>query len=257
MDVPLARTHEEGAAARPVRMAVQRCFAVFVEVEEVDLTIYFEERRQRKRERDKARMAIVRQHRRLILPQFVQTDFGDLSEEDASASPWDLDTKPRVGVRAPRKWTKNQRPTTVPMKPLNPREAALGFKLRVYYGERPKTRAECVGGPRPCPYVTCQHHLYLDVNADTGAIKYNHPHLDVLEMTESCSLDVADRGGIGLEELGLHFNVTLEGARQLEKDIVEEVAAKMGLTVPGQHNRIAMDRTRTLLMAAPSGRKKE
>ena len=27
---------------------------------------------------------------------------------------------------------------------------------------RPKTRAECVGGPRPCPFVSCKCHLYLD-----------------------------------------------------------------------------------------------
>ena len=54
------------------------------------------------------------------------------------------------------------------------------------------TRAECAEGPRPCPYVSCKHHLYLDVNPETGSIKLNFPDLEVDEMAETCSLDVAD-----------------------------------------------------------------
>ena len=68
--------------------------------------------------------------------------------------------------------------------------------------ERPKCREECATMPRPCPFVSCSHHLYLDVNPETGAIKLNFPHLEVWEMPETCSLDVADRGGITLEEVG-------------------------------------------------------
>ena len=82
---------------------------------------------------------------------------------------------------------------------------------------RPQTRGEC--SPmmsRPCPFVSCSHHLYLDVNPDTGAIKLNFPHLEVWEMTETCSLDVADRGGITLEEVGGILNITRERVRQVE-----------------------------------------
>jgi len=68
--------------------------------------------------------------------------------------------------------------------------------------ERPKTRAECLDGARPCPFVSCQHHLFLDVSPRTGAIKLNFPDLEVWEMTETCALDVADRGGTTLEEVG-------------------------------------------------------
>jgi hypothetical protein len=70
--------------------------------------------------------------------------------------------------------------------------------------------------PRPCPFVSCEHHLYLDVNPDSGAIKLNFPHLEVWEMAETCSLDVADRGGITLEDVGAILNLTRERIRQVE-----------------------------------------
>ncbi|MEO8550028.1 MAG: hypothetical protein ABI678_08640, partial [Kofleriaceae bacterium] len=36
---------------------------------------------------------------------------------------------------------------------------------------RPSTREECRGEMRPCPWVACKHHLYLDINPETGSIK--------------------------------------------------------------------------------------
>jgi len=82
--------------------------------------------------------------------------------------------------------------------------------------ERPMTRADCKSMNRPCPFVSCSHHLYLDVNPESGAIKLNFPHLEVWEMAETCSLDVADRGGITLEEVGAILNLTRERIRQVE-----------------------------------------
>lgn len=82
--------------------------------------------------------------------------------------------------------------------------------------QRPQTRQECQSMQRPCPFVSCSHHLYLDVNPESGAIKLNFPHLEVWEMAETCSLDVADRGGITLEEVGAILNLTRERIRQVE-----------------------------------------
>ncbi len=81
---------------------------------------------------------------------------------------------------------------------------------------RPRTRAECLDGERPCPFVSCAHHLFLDVSPRTGAIKLNFPDLEVWEMTETCALDVADRGGTTLEEVGAIMNLTRERIRQVE-----------------------------------------
>ena len=110
------------------------------------------------------------------------------------------------------------RARTISVKRMTKRELELG---RLLYPEsedveRPKVRSECVGGERPCPFVSCKHHLFLDVSARTGAIKLNFPHLEVWEMAETCSLDVADRGGITLEEVGAILNLTRERIRQVE-----------------------------------------
>jgi Sigma-70, region 4 len=82
--------------------------------------------------------------------------------------------------------------------------------------DRPHNRHDCNQMARPCPFVSCAHHLYLDVNPESGAIKLNFPHLEVWEMAETCSLDVADRGGITLEDVGAILNLTRERIRQVE-----------------------------------------
>jgi hypothetical protein len=82
--------------------------------------------------------------------------------------------------------------------------------------DRPKDRGECKEGMRPCPYVSCKHHLYLDVNPETGSIKINFPDLEPWEMKDTCALDVAERGGITLEEVGEIMNLTRERIRQVE-----------------------------------------
>jgi len=102
--------------------------------------------------------------------------------------------------------------------------------------ERPHTREECLNMPRPCPFVSCEHHLYLDVNPDSGAIKLNFPHLEVWEMAETCSLDVADRGGITLEDVGAILNLTRERIRQVEVRGLVKIRTKnseaLGLSNP-------------------------
>ncbi|MBX3205096.1 MAG: hypothetical protein KF764_08500 [Labilithrix sp.] len=82
--------------------------------------------------------------------------------------------------------------------------------------ERPQTRGDCREGVRPCPFVSCVHHLYLDVSARTGAIKLNFPDIEPHELAESCSLDVAERGGATLEDVGAIMNLTRERIRQVE-----------------------------------------
>lgn len=87
----------------------------------------------------------------------------------------------------------------------------------VVLSRRPKTRGERVGVERPCPFVSCRHHLYLDV-VPGGAIRINAPGLEPDEMPAdgSCSLDIADQGGETLERVGELMNFTRERTRQIE-----------------------------------------
>src|ERR1700712_3156790 len=75
------------------------------------------------------------------------------------------------------------RARTISVKRMTKRELEIGKLLYPetdYY--KPATRAECAEGPRPCPYVSCKHHLFIDVSPRTGAIKLNFPDLEVWEL---------------------------------------------------------------------------
>ncbi len=96
---------------------------------------------------------------------------------------------------------------------VDPEEGEL---LRFIEQNRPKVRAECVNGPRPCLFVSCKHNLYLDVNPETGSIKLNFPDKEITELEHTCALDVAEKGGITLEEVGTIMNLTRERIRQVE-----------------------------------------
>ena len=126
------------------------------------------------------------------------------------------------------------RARSISVKRMTKRELEIG---RMLYPEtdyyKPLTRAECVDGARPCPYVSCKHHLFLDVSPKTGAIKLNYPDLDVHELVDSCALDVADRGGETLERVGELTNLTRERIRQVEVKAlakIEALGAAIGLT---------------------------
>jgi hypothetical protein len=118
------------------------------------------------------------------------------------------------------------RARTISVKRMTKRELEIG---RLLYPEtdyeKPRTRAECADGPRPCPYVSCKHHLYIDVSPRTGAIKLNFPDLEVWELNESCALDVADRGGTTLEDVGAIMNLTRERIRQVEVKALAKLEA--------------------------------
>lgn len=81
---------------------------------------------------------------------------------------------------------------------------------------RPLTRGDCANVPRPCPFVSCQFHLYLDVNSSSGSIKINHPGKEPWELAETCALDVADKGSSTLADVGNLIGVTRERIRQME-----------------------------------------
>jgi hypothetical protein len=118
------------------------------------------------------------------------------------------------------------RARTISVKRMTKRELEIG---RMLYPEtdynKPRNRADCAEGVRPCPFVSCKHHLFLDVSARTGAIKLNFPDLEVWDMNETCALDVADRGGTTLEDVGAIMNLTRERIRQVEVKALAKLQA--------------------------------
>ncbi|MCH9688909.1 MAG: DNA-binding protein [Deltaproteobacteria bacterium] len=137
-------------------------------------------------------------------------------DHDTAAEPTTPDLEPAV-LADPKPIVRRQRAKTIAMKRLTKEELRIGALLypeRSYW--RPSTRGECANVARPCPYVSCKYHLYIDVNPGTGSIKVNFPDREVWELKQSCALDVAQQGGITLEEVGEILNLTRERIRQVE-----------------------------------------
>src|SRR3954469_22866321 len=96
---------------------------------------------------------------------------------------------------------------------VDPEEGEL---LKTIDEQRPRTRADCVNGRRPCQFVSCKHNLYLDVNPETGSIKLNFPDKEIWELEYTCALAVAGKGGLTLEGAGEIMNLTRERIGQGE-----------------------------------------
>ena len=138
-----------------------------------------------------------------------------------------LDLEPEITREQRRSRRKRDvRARTISVKRMTKRELEIGrllFPETDYW--KPRNRAECAEGPRPCPFVSCKHHLFIDVSPRTGAIKLNFPDLEVWDLGESCALDVADRGGTTLEDVGAIMNLTRERIRQVEVKALAKLEA--------------------------------
>jgi hypothetical protein len=157
------------------------------------------------------------------------TETADAGAEPATDGATALDSSGEESITREQRRSRRKRDVrarTISVKRMTKRELEIG---RLLYPEteywKPRTRAECADAPRPCPYVSCKHHLFIDVSPRTGAIKLNFPDLEVWDMAESCALDVADRGGTTLEDVGAIMNLTRERIRQVEVKALAKLEA--------------------------------
>ncbi len=111
---------------------------------------------------------------------------------------------------------------TIAMKRITKEELKIGMLLWPGRAPRPTTRGQCANVPRPCPFVACRHHLYLDVGR-TGSITVHDNTTEVWDMAQSCSLDVAEIGGVTLETAGVLLQVTRERVRQIETKAIRNL----------------------------------
>ena len=131
-----------------------------------------------------------------------------------------------------------RRAYTIALRDIPKRELDRG---RMLYPEteysKPTSRGECLAGEnaqRPCPFVSCKHHLYLDVNESSGSIKINFPAIiesDGIEdvatalelMPATCSLDVSSAGERSLEQVGMTLNLTREAVKNIEEKAINSM----------------------------------
>ncbi len=131
---------------------------------------------------------------------------------------------------------------------------------------RPRSRADCKAGPRPCPWIGCRHHTAITVDLERGSIKETFPQLRILaepdgdglqvleQIHGTCTLDIADKlddgtEGVGgllalyqsassgkplgqapgstIEETGKVMNLSVERVRQLGGQAMQEVRCKL------------------------------
>lgn len=95
----------------------------------------------------------------------------------------------------------------------------------------------------PCVFAGCRHHLFLDVK-ESGAIVFNFWGKEPDEMAESCSLDVADRGGLELTEVAAALGLTREAARVIDL----RAAAKVRAAKPWLRADVEGDRVRLVVL---------
>ena len=119
---------------------------------------------------------------------------------------------------------KGARPKNLLPKRLTKEEKKMHSILEEWMTEdAPQSRAECKYGIRPCPYVRCRYHLYLNVKPN-GSLDRNFLG-EPWEIRESCALDVAEQGGHTLEQVGQYMNLTRERVRQIESEALAKLAA--------------------------------
>lgn len=109
------------------------------------------------------------------------------------------------------------------------------------------TRGDCIGGPRPCPLVSCKFNTYLDAkeNGDV-VINYGNRLPEDVPPDKSCLLDMIDAnrgntpvdrdasdvvrhkidGHMTLEEIADVMNLTRERVRQIEMYTFQKLRRK-------------------------------
>ena len=82
--------------------------------------------------------------------------------------------------------------------------------------DRPMRRGDCLGGLRPCPWVSCRHHMVYAMGRRVWRMSDEELVDQIAKMDESCTLDVADCGGETLDAVGRLLGLSRERVRQIE-----------------------------------------
>ena len=93
---------------------------------------------------------------------------------------------------------------------------------------RPQKREDCIGGERPCPFISCRYHMLWALSSK----KRNEAPKDILSMTdeeivdkalslsETCVLDVADNGRATFEYIAEILGMTRQAVDHIQNGSV-------------------------------------
>lgn len=83
---------------------------------------------------------------------------------------------------------------------------------------RPTTRGDCVDGPRPCPFVGCRYHIWLEATQFGAIVTQQDGKLQGMHnMRFTCVLDAAEQGPLPVKQIGRLLGVKKERLRQMER----------------------------------------
>lgn len=91
----------------------------------------------------------------------------------------------------------------------------------------PATRADCANVPRPCPYVSCSHHLWLRLQSEQpGNPKAGKQGTTTFRpsSSQSCALDVAEKGAT-IEEIAEMLGMHHSRVRQIAEGAIMKLFA--------------------------------
>lgn len=99
--------------------------------------------------------------------------------------------------------------------------------------DRPRTRAQCPSSGKPCPWVLCRYHLWLDRKQYKGrdALNMVWPDRAPEALDETCALHAAERHsgeGMSLQEVSDLIDTSRERVRQLEAEAMQALKVAMG-----------------------------
>ena len=99
----------------------------------------------------------------------------------------------------------------------------IPFRLRL--APMPKTRGDCIDGPRPCPHHRCRHNLVADTLKD-GTVRFHWSPADE-PWRASCALDEASNGPMVAEAVADAMGISRERVRQLEESALRRLKRRV------------------------------
>jgi hypothetical protein len=89
--------------------------------------------------------------------------------------------------------------------------------------ERPRTYSDCLrlrlgSEHRPCPFVSCEHHLMLQVI--NGKVYLNHGTDDIDKLPYTCAAYEASGDTLTLEAIAQRLDISKERVRQLQNEAI-------------------------------------